>query len=67
LFPPSGNVLVATSTGSALLSYTGTGTGTLTGVVLLSGTGTLATGNSVIVPATQVVETWVGFIDWGVW
>jgi hypothetical protein len=66
-FPPSGDVQVATTTGSAVLSYSGTTAGTLNNVVTLSGSGTLLTGNAVSPPATQIVETWVGDVDWYYW
>jgi hypothetical protein len=48
-FTSSGQVSVVTSSGTAVLAYTGTGAGTLTGVTLVSGTSTwtLATGNTV--------------------
>lgn len=46
-FPTTGQVSVLTSGGSAVLAYTGTGTGTFTGITLVSGTSTwkLSTGN----------------------
>jgi hypothetical protein len=50
-----------------VLSYTGTTAGTLNNVVTLSGSGTLLTGNAVSPPATQIVETWVGDVDWYYW
>lgn len=43
----TGNVVVATSTGFAVLSYNGTAAGLLNNVALIAGTGTLATGGSV--------------------
>lgn len=61
-FPASGSLQVATSTGTAVLSYTGTSSGTsgssFTGVTLTSGSGTLATGAAVSSTDTQpVVES----------
>ena len=50
-FAATGQVSVVTSSGTAVLGYTGTAAGTLTGVTLVSGTPdlwTLATGNAVI-------------------
>jgi hypothetical protein len=46
-FASAGNVVVATSLAMATLSYTGKGTGTLTGVKTLGGAGTLSTGGVV--------------------
>jgi hypothetical protein len=53
-FQASGQVAVATASGTAILGYTGIGTGILTGVTILSGTSTwtLATLNAV----TQVAD-----------
>jgi len=48
-FTATGQVSVMTASGTAVLAYTGTGAGTLTGVTVVSGTPTwtLATGNAV--------------------
>lgn len=59
-FPSSGQVIVSTandsSPGLALLSYTGTGSGTLTGVTLISANaGTLSTGGVVAAPQAGVI------------
>ena len=53
-FTATGQVYVVASGGTAVLAYTGTGSGTLTGVTIVSGTTswTLATGNAV----TQVAQ-----------
>jgi hypothetical protein len=60
----SGQVTVATSTGSAVLNYTGTSNNTLNGVTLASGTGALSTGGAVDQTQTVIVESWSGLLDW---
>jgi hypothetical protein len=60
----SGQVTVATSTGSAVLNYTGISNNTLTGVTVASGTGTVSTGGAVDQTQTVIVETWSGLLDW---
>jgi hypothetical protein len=52
VFTSTGQVTVVTSGGPAVLAYTGKGTGTFTGVTIVSGTGswTLATGYTVTQP-----------------
>ncbi len=59
-FPPTGQINVVTSGGTALLNYTGTTPGSFTGVTIMSGNPawTVATGAAVSRPFTEVVGTW---------
>ena len=59
-FTTKGQVSVVASGGTAVLAYTGTGTGTLTGVTIVSGTTTwtLATGNAVTQPTAAGSRRW---------
>lgn len=50
-------VQVATSGGNAIIAFTGTGTGTLTGCTTLTGTGTLSTGGAVTQNWTDQIIT----------
>jgi hypothetical protein len=59
----SGQVSVATSTGSAVLNYTGITNNTLNGVTLASGSGTVSTGGAVDQTQTVIVEIWSGLLD----